>query len=348
MKKVSENPSIRLQKFIADCGITSRRKAELLITEGRVKVNGTVATELGTKVIPGTDEVLVDGIITELSNVQKHYILLNKPKGYVTTLHDPEGRPTVMDLVKMISDRIYPVGRLDYYSEGLLLMTNDGEVANWVMHPSSDVHKVYEVKVFGKVNALILKQLRKGIEEYDGVLKPKSVRIIKELDQKTWLEFRLAEGKNREIRRICEACGLTIDKLRRVSIEGLSVEGLATGKYIFLTKKVLLSKLGLNDKGQRIRSHIEPVSIKKTIKVSGKKDSGKLKEDGVALATDEKFIRYRRENYQKTVKIQKEAMALGTAKAFQKSKEEAEAKFEVRRLERIKRRKNTAKRKKRI
>ena len=153
---------VRLQKYIADCGITSRRKAEELIVQGRVEVNGELITELGTKVNAGRDAVVVDGNPIDINRVEKMYLLLNKPRGYVTTLNDPEGRKTVMDLVREISERIYPVGRLDYLSEGLLLLTNDGELANKIMHPSHEVVKVYEVKVFGAVNETILKKLRDG------------------------------------------------------------------------------------------------------------------------------------------------------------------------------------------
>jgi 16S rRNA U516 pseudouridylate synthase RsuA-like enzyme len=130
---------IRLQKFIADCGVTSRRKAEVMIREGRVTINGEVANEMGTKVNPYSDIVMVDGHLADLNAVEPIYLMLHKPRGVVTTLNDPEGRETVMDMVKEISERIYPVGRLDYLSEGLLLMTNDGEFANMIMHPKYNV-----------------------------------------------------------------------------------------------------------------------------------------------------------------------------------------------------------------
>lgn len=326
-------PSVRLQKYIADCGVTSRRKAETLIEEGRVEVNGEVVLELGTKVIPGTDTVYVDGTLIDLQSVQKHYVLLNKPRGYVTTVHDPQGRRTVMDLIKEISDRIYPVGRLDYYSEGLLLLTNDGELANLVIHPSSDIHKVYEVKVFGRVNEKILKTLKKGVVDKGEELRPKSVRVIKELGQKTWLEFRLTEGKNREIRRICEACGLTIDKLKRVAIEDLSIDGIGMGKYAYMTKKQILSKLGINEHGKRIKPHAQYKSLKKSVKLSGRKFHKHEVEK--AKATDEKFLRYRRDQYQETMKIHKEVEEKRREKAKEKDKAE---KLEANRLrlERIK------------
>jgi 23S rRNA pseudouridine2605 synthase len=234
---------IRLQKLIADCGVCSRRKAEVLIVGGRVKVNGLVANVLGTKVNPNTDVVEVDDVMVDLMSVDKVYLLLNKPRAYMTTLNDPEGRKTVMDLVQGIPQRVFPVGRLDYLSEGLLLMTNDGDLANKIMHPRYEVTKVYEVKVFGHVNEALLNRIRKGVMTEDGLMKPASVRLIEQLPNKTWLEFRLNEGKNREIRKICEAMELTVDKLRRVAIEGLTIQGLPVGHYDFVTKKDLLKAL---------------------------------------------------------------------------------------------------------
>ena len=173
------------------------------------------------------------------------YVLLHKPRGYMTTISDPEGRKTVMDLCKEVTERIYPVGRLDYLSEGLLLLTNDGNLANLVMHPRFNVTKVYEVKVFGAVSLAIQKRLREGVELDDGFVKPFSVRVIKQLPTKTWLEFRLIDGRNREIRRICEACGLTVDKLKRVAIEGLTIDGIKPGGYRFVTKKFILDALNM-------------------------------------------------------------------------------------------------------
>ena len=212
---------IRLQKYIADAGITSRRKAEDLILQGRVEVNGDIVRELGVKVHKNDDVVTVDGDTISPSRVEKIYVVFHKPRGCMTTLNDPEGRKTVMDYLGDITERIYPVGRLDYLSEGLLLLTNDGEFANHIIHPSGNITKVYEVKIFGAVNSDILKSLRKGVQTEVGFLKPQSVRVIKQLNSKTWLEFRLTDGKNREIRRLCEAVGLTIDKLKRVAIGGL-------------------------------------------------------------------------------------------------------------------------------
>lgn len=288
---------IRLQKYIADCGITSRRKAEDLITQGKVKVNGKLCTTLGTKVDTSEDVVMVNDEVIDIEAIDHLYLVLNKPRSFVTTMNDPEGRRTVMDLVP-IKTRVFPVGRLDYLSEGLLLLTNDGELANKIIHPSFQVEKTYEVKVFGKVNDTILKKLRAGIVAHDGVLKPKSVRIIEQLPNKTWLEFRLTEGKNREIRRICEASGVTIDKLKRVAIGGLAVNGIAPGKWQYITKSDLLKAIGIKADGSRLAKTVEYVSHKKTINV---KKHNKVQKE-TTLADSKEFTKFRKEVYFETIK----------------------------------------------
>jgi len=283
---------VRIQKYIADCGVTSRRKAEQFIREGRVELNGVVVTELGTKVDPQNDVIKVDGHLADLNSVNKVYAVFHKPRGVMTTVSDPEGRETVMDFIKEVSERIYPVGRLDYLSEGLLIMTNDGEVANMIMHPRYNITKVYEVKVFGSVTAAIITKLSQGVYLEDGFVKPTSVRVIKQLPTKTWLEFRLNEGKNREIRRLCEAVGLTVDKLKRMAIGGLSVEGIAPGKYRFLSKGQLLHMVGITEEGKKTAS--------KAAKFQSSKKSVDLKVKGVQAGTqadDEAFHKFRRETY---------------------------------------------------
>ena len=284
--------SIRLQKYIANCGVTSRRKAEQLILEGRVFVNGTAVTSLGSKV-SSDDTVVVDGKAVSLEYVQKVYLILNKPRGYITTVSDPEGRKTVMDLIPDTGERIYPVGRLDYLSEGLLFFTNDGEIADKIMHPSHNVIKVYEVKIFGIVTKEHLNKLREGFTYGKKIVKPKSVRAIKHLPSKTWLEFRIGEGKNREIRRLCESANLVVDKLRRVSIGGIHIEGIAPGKYVFLTKREILQGLGFND--SRIQEYF---SSKKTINVEKRRFSNVPKADARS------YRRFKREVYFET--LQKE------------------------------------------
>lgn len=298
MATSNQDLSIRLQKVIADCGVTSRRKAEGLILDGRVTVNGKIVTELGTKVNPHQDTIQVDGTTLELAAVDKVYIVMNKPRAYMTTLSDPEGRPTVMDLIFGVKQRIFPVGRLDYLSEGLLILTNDGDLANMIMHPKYEVEKVYEVKVFGHVNEGILAKIKRGVMTEDGLLKPKSIRVIEQLPNKTWLEFRLNEGKNREIRKICDAVELTVDKLRRVAIEGLNIQSMAPGRYVFTTRKELLKALGLNEHGEKITLR-KFVSAKKTLNV-GK--VAKIVAKTARPADDKKFQAFRKDSYYETVK----------------------------------------------
>lgn len=286
---------IRLQKAIADAGITSRRKAEDLILQGRVSVNGETIRQMGTKIDPEIDAVIVDGQPLDLSQKEKIYLILNKPRGIVTTVDDPEGRETVMNLVQDVTERIYPVGRLDYLSEGLLLMTNDGEFANNVIHPSGNINKVYEVKVFGAVTQEILKKLRTGVKSEVGFLKPKNVRVIKQLHSKTWLEFRLSDGKNREIRRLCEACGLTVDKLKRVAIGGLTVEGIKPGSYRMVSRKQMLNLIGINKNGEVVENY-EYQSPKKSVnlRIKGAQPC--------TPADDQAFTKFRRETYFQAIK----------------------------------------------
>jgi len=292
---------IRLQKYIADCGITSRRKAEDLIVQGKVKVNGRLCIELGTKVDTTSDVVMVNDEVIDREAIDHIYLVLNKPRSYVTTMHDPEGRKTVMDLVP-IKTRVFPVGRLDYLSEGLLLLTNDGDIANKIIHPKFQVMKTYEVKVFGKINEALLKKLKAGIVAHDGTLRPKSVRVIEQLPNKTWLEFRLTEGKNREIRRICEACGVTIDKLKRVAIGGLSIDGIAPGRWEYITRAELLKVIGIKSDGSELPVPREYVSIKKTVNL---KKYSKIQKD-TTLADSKEFTKFRKEVYFETLKGLKE------------------------------------------
>lgn len=320
MTTSNQDISIRLQKVIADCGVTSRRKAEHLILDGRVVVNGKTVTELGTKVNPNTDIIQVDGATLELMAVDKVYLVMNKPRAYMTTLSDPEGRPTVMELIYGVKQRIFPVGRLDYLSEGLLILTNDGDLANMIMHPKYEVEKVYEVKVFGHVNEAILAKIKRGVMTEDGLLKPKSVRVIEQLPNKTWLEFRLNEGKNREIRKICDAVDLTVDKLRRVAIEGLNIQSLPVGQYMFTTRKELLKALGLNDKGEKVLKK-KFISAKKSLNVA---KVSKIVSKTARPADDKKFHVFRKDSYYETVKSIKD-LKLKQAEEEATKKAEAEA-----------------------
>ncbi len=230
-------PAERLQKIIAAAGIASRRKAEELITGGLVSVNGQIVTELGTKADRDRDHIRVNGKL--LHGAERHvYLLMNKPKGYVTTLRDPEGRPTVMDLLRGVGARVYPVGRLDYASEGLLLLTNDGELANRMMKAASHVPKTYMVKVAGNPTGEGLGRLREGISIPSDRGRrvrtaPAKIRVIRE-SANPWYEVTLIEGKNRQIRRMFEEIGHHVEKIKRVRYGPLELD-VHPGKFRKLT-----------------------------------------------------------------------------------------------------------------
>lgn len=226
----------RLQKIISAAGITSRRASEELILKGQVAVNGVVVTELGTKADPAKDKITVNGKLLQVSE-QRLYILLNKPAGYMTTLDDPEGRPLVTELLReKISERVYPVGRLDYNTEGLLLLTNDGEWANRLMHPRHEVDKEYHVRVRGKVHNSQLSQLAAGVMIDDKPTAPATVKLIKEGEQNDWLSITIHEGRNRQVRRMCEAVSLSVVRLKRVRYGNLVLGNLRSGEFRFLTE----------------------------------------------------------------------------------------------------------------
>jgi 23S rRNA pseudouridine2605 synthase len=225
----------RLQKIISAAGITSRRASEELILAGRVSVNGTVVTELGSKADPSQDTISVDGKPLSISS-KKLYILLFKPVGYMTTMDDPEGRPLVTDLLKEIGERVYPVGRLDYNTEGLLLLTNDGDWANHLMHPRHEVEKEYHVRVRGKVHRSQLDQLAGGVDIDERKTATARVSMIKEGEQNDWFSITIHEGRNRQVRRMCEAVSLSVVRLRRVRYGMLSLDTLKPGEFRFLTE----------------------------------------------------------------------------------------------------------------
>jgi 23S rRNA pseudouridine2605 synthase len=229
----------RLQKIIATAGIASRRHAEKMITEGRVSVNNVVVTELGVKADAQKDIIRVDGKTISLEKT-KHYIILNKPAGFVTTLHDPQNRPTVVDLLGDVPERVYPVGRLDYDSRGLLLLTNDGDFAQKIQHPRFEKPKIYRVKIQGRLSKEELKQLGKGIQVEHDVFKPENLKVEKINDKSTWLRLTLREGKNRIIRRGFEAMGHRVAHLLREAIGDLQLGNLKEGMWRHLTKKEII------------------------------------------------------------------------------------------------------------
>ena len=224
----------RLQKLLSQAGIASRRQAESMITAGRVTVNGAVVTELGTKADPDHDMIVVDGKPLTVT-AAKRYILLYKPSGYMTTLNDPQGRPLVIDLLKSVGERVYPVGRLDYNSEGLLLLTNDGDWANRLAHPRYEIDKEYHVRVQGSVTPEQVARLSAGVTLEDGRTAPATVTVLKESEQNTWISVTIHEGRYRQVRRMCEAVGLSVVRLRRNRYGFLNLAGLNPGEFRELT-----------------------------------------------------------------------------------------------------------------
>jgi len=227
----------RLQKLLAAAGIASRRKAEEIIAAGRVTVNGRVVTELGSKADPAADHIAVDG--KPLAPAEGHlYFLLHKPKGYVTTVSDPQGRPTVMDLLGKLPARVYPVGRLDYASEGLLLMTNDGDLAQKISKAGEHMPKTYRVKISGRPGEKSIERLRQGttIALEDGrrvKTAPAKIRLVEDAAN-PWYEVILIEGRNRQIRRMFQAVGFLVEKIKRVEYGPLKLD-VARGKFRRLT-----------------------------------------------------------------------------------------------------------------
>ncbi len=224
---------VRLQKMLADCGIASRRKAEEMIAAGEVRVNGSVA-KIGDKVDPKKDKVTVKGKPVE-SHVQEVYIMLHKPRGFITTMSDEMDRKCVAELVQEIPERVYPVGRLDRDSEGLLLMTNDGAFANAMMHPSKHVPKTYRVTVRPSITEDQLTQMAVGIEIEGRKTAPADVRVLSQEPGRVVLEMVLYEGRNREIRKMCEALGLEVARLKRIAIGPVRLGMLQPGKWRELT-----------------------------------------------------------------------------------------------------------------
>jgi 23S rRNA pseudouridine2605 synthase len=242
---------IRLQKIIADAGITSRRKAEELILQGRVAVNGQTITELGSKADPERDHIKVDGKLLHGANRPIH-ILLNKPVGYVSTVSDPQRRPTVVSLVKGIKERIYPVGRLDYNSSGLILLTNDGELANLLMSRAAAIPRTYQAKVEGHPEAAGLEKLKQGIVLDGQRTAPAQIRLVA-AREKPWYEVTLTEGRNHQVRRMFERIGHPVIKLKRVRIAFLTDDGLAPGRFRHLTPAEVERLKRLSPKRERMK-----------------------------------------------------------------------------------------------
>ncbi len=231
---------IRIQKYLAEAGIASRRQAEELIRAGRVQLNGETLTQMGTVIDPAKDQVRVDG--KEVQQKEgKVYLLLNKPVGVVTTLHDPQRRKKITDLLKGVKERVYPVGRLDFNTEGLLLLTNDGELAYRLTHPRFKVDKTYVAEVRGHMEADVMTRLKKGVMLEDGLTSPAKINLLAKNSIRTLFEITIHEGRNRQVRRMCEAVGHPVKALRRVRFGPLKLEHLEPGEFRNLTVEEIKS-----------------------------------------------------------------------------------------------------------
>ena len=234
---------MRINKFLADKGIASRRHADEMISAGRVTINGAVAT-LGASVEEG-DEVALDGVIVESGEKKNEYYLMNKPKGVVCTVSDDRGRKTVMEFLPEGAGRVFPVGRLDYETEGLLILTNDGDLAFRLTHPSTEIPKTYMAKIEGTLTEKDLNPIRSGVE-LDGILTKKCKAHIVETNKAyTKVHITITEGKNRQVRRMFEAIGRNVEFLKRISIGQLKLTGLDRGKYRKLSEQEILYLKGL-------------------------------------------------------------------------------------------------------
>ncbi|MFQ6092450.1 MAG: pseudouridine synthase [bacterium] len=225
---------MRLNRFLASLGVGARRKCDELIRQGRVKVNGRSVMEPWFQVEKGRDAVEVDGEYVG-ARVKLVHILLNKPAGYVVTAADPQNRPTVFDLIGCVEQRVFPVGRLDLDVEGLLLLTNDGDLSYRLTHPRFEVEKVYRVLVTGKPDRRALRSMQTGLQLEDGPTAPTEVRVVRGDGKTTLLELRMHEGRKRQIKRMCKALGHPVIKLVRIAFAGLSINGLHVGEWRYLT-----------------------------------------------------------------------------------------------------------------
>ena len=241
---------IRLQKFLSESGVTSRRKSEEMISAGKVKVNGHIA-HLGDKIDSKRDKVTIGGKrITSQNN--RVYIMLNKPRGYVTTLKDEYDRKNVSELVKDVGVRVFPVGRLDRDSEGLLFLTNDGVFANNITHPSKHVNKVYSVTVRGQADEKKIEKMSAGILIDGTKTKPCEIYITEKKPDRTFLKFIISEGRNRQIRKMCEAVGLEVIRLKRLEIAGVKMGGLKLGAWRELNEREMTRLTNISEKREEV------------------------------------------------------------------------------------------------
>ena len=242
----------RIQKLLAKAGIASRREAERMVIEGRVSVNGRVVQTLGLRADPSKDHIKVDG--RRLAPFEpKVVLLLNKPRGYLSTVKDPKGRPSVLDLVKHLKWRIYPIGRLDFDAEGLLLLTNDGDLAHLLSHPRFSVPKTYWVKVAGVPEEKKLMRLKRGVMLEDGRAKAVSCNLIRQREKNSWIRVVVTEGRNHLVKRMFSAIGHTVLKLKRVEYGPIQLGGLAFGQFRYLTREEM-EKVKQISSERRVRS----------------------------------------------------------------------------------------------
>lgn len=230
---------VRLQKYLAEAGIASRRKCEELIAQGKVEIDGRIVTVPGIKV-SGSETIKVDGRIVKLEQ-QKVYLLLNKPVGYISTAKDQFSRKTVLDLVETVKERIYPVGRLDYDTSGLLLLTNDGELANKLMHPKHEITKVYHAMIQGCIKEEDISSLRKGISIEEYITAPAKVHVLEADKKESVVEITIHEGRNRQVRKMFETLDYPVLRLKRIAIGPLVIDGIEEGKWRYLRKKEIES-----------------------------------------------------------------------------------------------------------
>ena len=229
---------MRINKYIASCGIASRRKAEEIILDRRVKVNGELVTELSFNIDEKKDVVEIDNKVISLSE-KLVYIVLNKPEGYITTVKDQFDRPSVLDLVKDINERVYPIGRLDYETSGLLILTNDGDLTYKLTHPKHEVDKTYVALIKGEPTYEELKNFRDGLEIEDYKTAPAKIRIVDKNEEKNYCkcEIKIHEGRNRQVRKMCKAINHPVLRLRRVAMGDIKLRGIKVGEYRHLTKE---------------------------------------------------------------------------------------------------------------
>ena len=236
---------IRLQKFLADAGVASRRKSEELITQGKVTVNGEVVKELGVKINPSKDKVMYAGKLIKVED-KKVYILMNKPKDYISASKDQFDNKSVLHLVKECKERVFTVGRLDKDTTGVLILTNDGEFSNLVTHPKNEIEKTYIAKVWGKPTSSEMALFMKGVVIDGKKTYPAKIRIVEEKGRVCIVEIKIHEGRNRQVKKMCEEINHKVIELHRKAIGNLDVDGLKPGEWKYVTKKELCEKLKLN------------------------------------------------------------------------------------------------------